>query len=229
MSPRNSPQSRPILCYVTDRRSLPQSPPSAPFEALLRLVEAAAAAGVDWIQIREKDLSGKECATLAREALHRIAKSSSGRGQTSRILVNDRFDVALAERADGVHLSENSVPVREAKRLALSRASSTDFLVGVSCHTLDAAMSSASDGGDYLIFGPVFSTPSKAVYGPAQGLERLAAACRNVAVPVLAIGGITLENAASCIAAGAAGIAAIRLFQDAPDIAAVIQALRMQC
>jgi thiamine-phosphate pyrophosphorylase len=193
-------------------------------------VESAAAAGIDWIQIREKDLSARDCATLTREALQRATKSSAGSGRTSRILVNDRPDVALTERAGGVHVGENSLSAREAKRLLESQAPPpADFLIGVSCHSLDAALSATSDGADYLIFGPVFTTPSKVVYGAPQGLDRLAEVSRSVSIPVLAIGGITLDNAASCLSAGAAGIAAIRLFQDATDIAAVVRALRSEC
>jgi thiamine-phosphate pyrophosphorylase len=221
----NNSRRRPILCYVTDRRSLHvPSVPASP-ESLLHTVEAAVQAGIDWVQIREKDLSGRECAALTREALKHAAKSFAANGRSARILVNDRLDVALAERAGGVHLGENSLPVREAKRLVESRLLSTDFLVGVSCHSLDAAKSAAGDGVDYIIFGPVFATPSKAAYGTPQGLERLAAICRAVSIPILAIGGITLYNAASCLSAGAAGIAAIRLFQETPDIHAVVTTL----
>jgi thiamine-phosphate pyrophosphorylase len=193
------------------------------------MVESAAAAGIDWIQIREKDLSGRDYTTLTRDILRCASKSSASSGRTPRILVNDRLDVALAERGGGVHLAENSLSIQDAKRLVESRVPPADFLVGVSCHSLDAAVSAASYGADYLIFGPVFPTPSKSIYGSPQGLDALAAVCHSVSIPVLAIGGITLDNAASCLSAGAAGIAAIRLFQDATDIAAVVQALRSEC
>jgi thiamine-phosphate pyrophosphorylase len=192
---------------------------------LLR-VETAAAAGVDWIQIREKDLSGRDCGLLTREALQRAAKSRAGNATPTRILVNDRLDVALSEGAGGVHLSENSLPLPEAKRLVRAQALSQDFLIGVSCHSLEAARSAASGGADYLFFGPIFSTPSKAAFGAPQGLERFAEVCRAVSIPVLAIGGITLANASACLAAGASGIAAIRLFQDARDITSLVQSLR---
>jgi thiamine-phosphate pyrophosphorylase len=141
-------------------------------------------------------------------------------------LVNDRLDVALAERAGGVHLGETGLPVAQAKHLVESHASGKDFLIGVSCHSLEAAQSAAGDGASYLFFGPVFATPSKASFGAPQGLGPLAEVCRSVSIPVLAIGGVTLENAAACFAAGASGVAAIRLFQDAPDPASVLAALR---
>ena len=206
---------RPILCYVTDRSALPPSP-SATSDVLGKIAEAQSA-GVDWIQIREKDLSARELAALLDEAL----KISSA----SKILVNDRLDVALAGSASGVHLTETSVSARDARKLASSLSGPPGFLVGVSCHSLDGARAAADSGADYLVFGPVFPTPSKAAYGAPQGLERLAEVCRTVDIPVLAIGGIDLENAASCLAVGASGIAAIRLFQDAADLPVTVRAL----
>ena len=193
---------------------------------MLQKIEAAAAAGIDSIQIREKDLSGKDCAELTREALQRAAKAAAGKEKPPRIIVNDRLDVALSERSGGVHLGETSLPAQDTKRLVSTRNGGEDFLIGVSCHSLDAARLAAEGGADYLFFGPIFATPSKSVYGAPQGLERLAEICRAVSIPVFAIGGITLENASSCFAAGASGIAAIRLFQDAQNIAAPVQALR---
>jgi thiamine-phosphate pyrophosphorylase len=215
-----------LLCYVTDRRNLAGIAAAETRAALLQKITAAAAAGIDCIQIREKDLSGKDCAALTREALQRVVKVAAGNGKPSRVIVNDRPDVALSERAGGAHLGENSLPVAEAKRLAGAHSELKDFLIGVSCHSLNAAKSAAEGGADYLFFGPVFATPSKSVYGEPQGLERLAEVCRAVSVPVFAIGGVTLENASSCFADGASGIAAIRLFQDAQNIAALVQALR---
>jgi thiamine-phosphate pyrophosphorylase len=222
----NKTSSGLLLCYVTDRNSLSEVKTAEQRETLLRKIGAAAAAGVDWIQIREKDLSGKDCSSLTREALEGAAKSSAGKTSATRILVNDRLDVALAERTGGVHLGEKSLPLAEAKRLAENRGSRKDFVIGVSCHSLEAARAAASGGADYLFFGPVFATPSKAAFGAPQGLERLAEVCRAVSIPVLAIGGITLENASACFAAGASGIAAIRLFQDARDISSLVQSLR---
>lgn len=226
MSRLSNSSGGPLLCYVTDRRSLSATESREDLETLLLKIGAAAAAGVDWIQIREKDLSGRECAWLTREALRRFANSRAIHATAVRILVNDRVDVALSEHAAGVHLGENSLPLPRAERLASAQVQSWDFLIGVSCHSMEAAKSAAGDGADYLFFGPVFTTSSKAAYGAPQGIERLAEVCRAVSIPVLAIGGITLATASACLAAGASGIAAIRLFQDAPDILALVQSLR---
>jgi len=215
-----------LLCYVTDRHSQAATESGDSQAALLLRIETAAAAGVDWIQIREKDLSGRDCALLTREALQRATKSQAGNAARTRIFVNDRVDVALTENAAGAHLGEKSLPVAEAKRLVVDRGTRNDFVIGVSCHSLEAARSAARDGADYLFFGPVFATPSKAAFGAPQGLERFATVCREVSIPVLAIGGITLENASACLAAGASGIAAIRLFQDAKDIFSLVHSLR---
>jgi len=222
----NSPSDRPLLCYVTDRRNLAAIDSPEAQETLLLKIQAATDAGVDWIQIREKDLSGKDCTSLAREALQRVKISAKRKTAAARILVNDRLDVALSQRAGGVHLGENSLPLAEVKRLVENRGERKDFLIGVSCHSLEAAKAAASGGADYLFFGPVFATPAKAAFGSPQGLERLGEICRAVSVPVLAIGGITLENAADCLAAGASGIAAIRLFQNAQDMSALVQSLQ---
>jgi thiamine-phosphate pyrophosphorylase len=233
---QSHPDRKPILCYVTDRRSLQPASQFGLIEPLLEKIELVAAAGVDWIQLREKDLSGKQSALLAREALNRVSKQPSqaqaATSKLARILVNDRLDVALAAQAGGLHLGENSLPVEEAKRLLHSspaaQSLTDDFILGVSCHSLEAALSAASFGADYIFFGPVFATPSKAAYGSPQGLDRLAAVCSSVNIPVLAIGGITLANVSSCLSAGASGIAAIRLFQDSADPTSAVRAIREQ-
>ena len=245
MSRLNRPLRVPLLCYVTDRRNLVPAETSEtrqPFDArktLLEKIAAAATAGVDWIQIREKDLSGKECSSLMREALRLVASSSPGAAakasissrieareqDSTRMLVNDRLDVALAAHAAGVHLGEKNLPPEQARRLVNS-VRNEDFLIGVSCHSVEAAKAAERGGADYLFFGPVFATASKAAYGAPQGLRNLAEVCRAVAVPVLAIGGITLENAADCLSAGASGITAIRLFQESSSMAAIVRALR---
>jgi thiamine-phosphate pyrophosphorylase len=193
---------------------------------LLRSIESAAVAGTDWIQIREKDLCGGEILELTRAALQSIRIGALH----TRILVNDRVDVALGVGAGGVHLSENGFSVSDARRLcdrfAHDSGKPLDFLIGVSCHSLGAALGATRDGADYITFSPIFHTPSKAFYGPPQGVDRLRKVCQAVQIPVIALGGITLENVASCYEAGAAGTAAIRLFQDATDLPAVVHSLR---
>jgi thiamine-phosphate pyrophosphorylase len=219
------PQRVPRLCYVTDRRSLSTTEPAEAPNLLLGKIAAAGEGGVDWIQIREKDLSGRALSSLTRDALGRAADAGRNPSRHPRIFVNDRLDVALATQANGVHFGERSLSPRDARRLVKTLARENDFLIGVSCHSLETAKAAEQSRADYIFFGPVFATPSKAAYGAPQGLERLAEVCRAVALPVLAIGGITLENAPACLSAGAAGIAAIRLFQEAPDIGQLVRVL----
>ena len=195
-----------IVCAVTDRRSLG--------EDLQPFIARALAAGVDYVQIREKDLTGRELYESARSA--RAAPNPRG----GRLLINERLDIALAAGLDGVHLPSDAPPVDQARR-----AAPDGFLIGVSCHGLDDLRRAAREGADYAVFGPVFDTPSKRRFGAPQGLDRLAAACRESAIPVLAIGGVTLENARDCLAAGAAGVAAISLFQR-PDLEFIVARLR---
>ena len=232
MSRLDKSERAPLICYVTDRHSLVATEAAQTRQVLLQRIEDAAAAGVDWIQIREKDLSGKECSSLTLEALQRAANSATRTASSAvppsraRILVNDRLDVALAVQAGGVHLGDKSLPPQEARRLVTSLHREKNFWIGVSCHSLEAAKAAERGGADYLFFGPVFATPAKAAYGAPQGLARLAEVCRAVSLPVLAIGGITRDNCADCFSAGASGIAAIRLFQDATDLPALLRALR---
>jgi len=231
--PGSNPLSRcnsPLLCYVTDRHALHIAHLADSLAALTQKIEEVVAAGIDWVQIREKDLPAKEVAALTRQALNIAAKLSAKGGSAVRVLVNDRLDVAIAERAGGVHLGERSLPLAEAKRLLTSamrkKAVDESFLVGVSCHSLEAAQAAARAGADYIFLGPIFTTPSKAGFGEPQGLACLAQVCRAVKLPVLAIGGIAVDNVESCLAAGAAGIAAIRLFQSAPDPGQAVNSMR---
>ena len=212
------PIRKPLLCYVTDRRNF-EDPAKTQEELLLTKIEQAAKAGVDWIQLREKDLTGKQLSELASNAIRRV-------GGASAILINDRLDVACAVKAAGVHLAENSLPVSEAKRLVNEGRTEENFLVGASVHSLETALQAEQAGASYVIFGPVFATPSKAGFGPPQGLEGLRKVCVELKIPVLAIGGITVENAGDCLSAGARGIAAIRLFQEATDLPSLVKGLR---
>jgi thiamine-phosphate pyrophosphorylase len=204
--PIAQPTARPIVCYVTDRKALPgEKTPSALFEK----IRAAAAAGVDWVQIREKDLAARELLALVRDA---VALASI------RVIVNDRLDVALAVGAAGVHLGHASVPAREVVRWCRAGNAPADFLVGVSCHSLEGAQEVESAGASYTYFGPIYETPSKIPFGKPHGVEELAQVAKAVRIPVIAIGGVNESNAAECIRAGAAGIAAIRMIQDASDV-----------
>jgi thiamine-phosphate pyrophosphorylase len=225
VSPLAKPSS-PILCYVTDRRSLPLSTSADADHLLLDSIERAALAGADWIQLREKDYTGRAWTELVGASLERIVRA----GARTRVVVNDRLDVALGCRAGGVHLSENGIPVVEACRLRdvffSSPEEKADFLVGVSCHSLGSALAAARAGADYVYFSPIFYTPSKANYGPPQGLEALERVAKAVGIPVVAIGGITAENAIDCLRAGASGVAAIRLFQEDPRLEETLRALK---
>lgn len=180
-------------------------------DALVARIGAAARAGVDWIQIREKDPSGREWMELTKRAVREIREVA---GSQARVIVNDRLDVAIAAGADGVHLGEKSISVRDAREYRERMAKRREFLIGASSHSIEQAMAAETDGADYVFFGPVFATPSKGEFGEPQGVEKLAAVCERVKIPVLAIGGITAENARECAKAGAAGVAAIRAFQE---------------
>jgi len=224
-------EAKPILCYVTDRLALSpsttlktSSTEGHSDDNLLALIRRSISAGIDWIQIREKDMATRPLFELACGAVH------AAQGSGTRILINDRLDVALAACAAGVHLGEAGLPVAEVARWCRASGQEDralkDFLVGASCHSLAAATQAEHGDAAYIFFGPVFMTPSKAAYGPPQGLSKLAEVCRRMHIPVLAIGGITLENAAACLDAGAAGLAAIRLFQESTDLATTVAQLR---
>jgi thiamine-phosphate pyrophosphorylase len=214
---------------VTDRRGLEAAPVSshaqsglsdaAGARSLRDPIRLAAAAGASWIQIREKDLEGGALTELVRLAV------SVTRGTSTSVFVNDRLDVALAAGAAGIHLGEKSLPLEVVAEWRRTSAK-MDFLIGASCHSLESARVAEARGADYIFFGPVFATPSKAEFGAPQGIERLREVCASVRIPVLAIGGVNAENARACIAAGAAGIAAIRLFQAAENAADLAERLR---
>ena len=185
-----------LHCYITDRRSLPAG------VALIDNIASNLTAGIEWVQIREKDLSARELFELTRQVL------SLPNPWGSKILVNTRVDVALANGAAGAHLPAGSPPP------SLWRPfTPPGFLIGVSCHTLDEVRAAQDQSADYAVFGPVFPPRSKAAGLEPRRIEGLAQAVRAVNIPVLALGGISATNAKDCIAAGAAGIAAISLYQ----------------
>ena|SRR5487761_825207 len=213
-----------LLCYVTDRRLLERDPSSPTTEDLLLRIGRAAVAGVDWIQIREKDLPARELLELTRSAIATVqSKATAGPRVPARVLVlvNDRLDVALAAGAAGVHLGGDSIRAGKIVSWVRQGNAPVDFLVGVSCHEIYDAIEAERAGANYIFFGPIYETPSKIDFGAPQGLDKLAEICRRVRIPVLAIGGIDEKNVAACVRAGAAGIAAIRLFQKPPDEAAL--------
>jgi thiamine-phosphate pyrophosphorylase len=224
--------NRHLLCYITDRKQLQSTPVAAVIKNALR-------AGVDVVQIREKDLPSRELMALVEEALG--CKAGAGHadpglpafkpGLGARelgnggpcVVVNDRFDVAWAAGADGVHLGSQSMPVQVVRRLAPH-----PFVIGVSCHSLEEAMAAESGGADYLVLGPIFETPSKLGYGPPLGLEKLRLATTRSRIPVLALGGISVDRIRRCLEVGAAGIAGIRIFQDCQSVGERVREMRAQ-
>jgi thiamine-phosphate pyrophosphorylase len=188
---------------VTDRRATGD-------RDLFDVVAQALDAGLPAVQLREKDLPGRPLLALA----ERLRRATAERG--ALLFVNDRLDVALASGADGVHLGEQSFPVAVAREILPGQ------LIGASVHDPEAAAASTAD---FLFFGPVYATPSKAAFGPPQGVARLAAAVASTSIPVLAIGGLDAATLPAARAAGAHGMAVIRAILAAPDPAAATRAL----
>jgi thiamine-phosphate pyrophosphorylase len=179
------------------------------------LIRDAAAAGVDLIQIREKDLPARALSELVERAVEAVAPYST------RVLVNDRLDVALACGAHGVHLTTQSLPPTVARQMVGDR-----WLIGASTHSLEEVQRAADGGADFVVCGPVFETPSKNVYGPPLGLGNFERIVNQVSIPVLGLGGIDLTNFRQVIEAGAAGVAAIRLFIEAASIRSLVRAVK---
>lgn len=219
------PANKPIVCYVTDRKSLAGNRNEAALSTILQNIKVALAAGVDWVQVREKDLPGGQLLAVGRVALSLAATHRKKTERAPRIIINDRLDVALAAGAHGVHLGRESAPAYEVVRWCRAGNAPNGFAIGVSCHSIEEAREAENAKVDYIFFGPVFETPSKQPFGAPQGLETLAEVCRAVAMQVVAIGGVNEQNAASCICAGASGIAAIRMFQESPDAKAVTESI----
>jgi len=222
------PTNRCLLYYITDRTAFPGDE-SARCRRLLEKIAQAARAGVDYIQLREKDLFPRELEALAREATSLIAKlRTENRELRTALLVNSRTDVALAAHADGVHLRSEDISSHEVREI-WSRSCGADTsvrqapIIGVSCHSPVEVGRAAADAATLAVFAPVFEKKDAPATRPT-GLAQLKEAC-NANIPVLALGGVTVSNALCCLEAGAAGIAAIRLFQET-DVASVAETLR---
>jgi len=196
------------ICYITDRRSLEPKP-------LLPFIVEAVAAGVDLVQIREKDLATRELLKLVEETV------SAAAGTSTRVVVNDRLDVALAAGAAGVHLGTQSLPATVVRQHVPS-----GFLIGVSCHSLEEAVAAEQADANYVLLGPIFETPSKLAFGPPLGLGKVREVAARVKLPILALGGITVERVKPCLEAGAKGIGGISIFQNAPSLPARVRELR---
>jgi thiamine-phosphate pyrophosphorylase len=179
------------LYLVTDRSALPAT-------SLQDAVESCLAAGLKAVQLREKDLAVRDLLGLAQTL------RDSTRRHGARLLVNDRADVALAVGADGVQRAGTSLPVSALRAISPSR-----FLIGASVHAMDEARAAAADGADFLLFGPVYDTPSKRQYGAPQGLAALERVSSAVSTPVFGVGGITPARVTEVTRAGAAGVAVI--------------------
>ncbi|HEY0099034.1 MAG TPA: thiamine phosphate synthase [Pyrinomonadaceae bacterium] len=203
----------PISYLVTDGRTTEATnSSSAEFTRLFVLVGACVEAGVSLVQLREKSMRPRVLYELTRRA------AELTRGTSTRLLVNDRADIALAARADGVQLTTRSLAP-----LIVRDISPPGFLIGVSTHALAEAQAASASDADFALFGPVFDTPEKRAYGAPLGLEPLREAARALApFPLLAIGGITRESIPQVLQAGARGIAAISLFQDESELEAIV-------
>lgn len=179
-------------------------------------MRAATLAGISLIQLREKNLSARNLYELA------VRAAEITRQSPTRLLVNDRADIARAAGCDGVHLTSDSLDAG-----IIRRTFGAGFLVGVSTHSIEEAREARNRGADFAVFGPVFDTPSKRAYGPPLGLGKLEEAAQQLSpFPLIAIGGITHENAQQALGAGASGIAAIRLFSEPDNLETTVREIR---
>jgi thiamine-phosphate pyrophosphorylase len=201
----------PILCLVTDRRL-----------ARVPLDEAVAEAvfgGVDWVQLRERDLAGRDLYELAARVVAAARDAARRRGGTVRVLINRRIDIALAVDADGVHLGFDAMPIAPARSLLGAQR-----LIGVSAHTPDEVRAAAAAGANYAQLAPIFAPLSKPLERTPLGIAAIAAC--GAAFPLLAQGGLEAGNAAQAIRAGAAGVAVTGALLGSTDPGAAAQALR---
>ena len=210
-------QSKPILYLITRGATVETSTPaSAEFQEILKQISAATAAGIDLIQIREKRLSARVLFELTRQAVELTA------GTSTTLLLNDRADIASGAGADGVHLTTKSI---DAARIR--KTFGDDFVIGASCHSFDEAKGAKDGDADFAVIGPVFATDAKLEYGEPLGLGVLKNLAQKLApFPLLALGGVSLENAHACLAAGASGIAGISLFANSDELKRIVSAIR---
>jgi len=215
--PESQSQRNPLIYLITSGETTVQTTPATEeFSNILRLVAAAVAAKIDLIQLREKRLNTNILYKLSARA----ADITSG--SSTKLLINDRADVAAAVGADGVHLTTSSLPPYDVRRTF-----GPEFLIGVSTHSFEEAGAAGRSGADFIVFGPVFDTLSKRQYGKPLGLGELRKVSSELApFPVLALGGVTTSNAADCIQAGAAGIAAIRILNNRLQLDTVVKEIR---
>jgi thiamine-phosphate pyrophosphorylase len=185
-------------------------------EEILQLVQASVNSEIPIFQIREKSLDARSLYELTSRAV------DITRGSKTRVLVNDRSDIARAAGADGVHLTTQSLPAEVVRKIY-----GHDFVIGVSTHSRAEAVAVQAAGADFVVFGPVFETESKRAFGEPQGLQKLQELTSELDdFPVLAIGGITLDNVEACFEAGASGVAAISLFSDAVAMSSIVEVLK---
>lgn len=210
------PSGRLLLYYITGRRQFSGNEQEQT-QRLLDKVAECVTAGIDFIQLREKDLSTRNLEKLANQ----VASLVPPQGHT-RLLINSRIDVALACGAHGVHLPAGDLAASEA-RAVFHQAGVADPIIAVSTHSMAELSYAEAHGADFAVFGPIFEKDVRSVSG---GLEKLREACNKPdrSMPVLALGGVTLENALLCLDAGSNGIAAIRLFQE-NDVAKILSVL----
>jgi thiamine-phosphate pyrophosphorylase len=223
----------PLLYYITDRCAFPGDERTRRVHLLDKIAEAVSH-GIDYIQLRERDLSAREFESLAREAVHVIFQQSSPNQELkTALLINSRTDVALATATTGVHLRADDVSPEEVRAAWISAETKGGAgtharenlpgnpVIAVSCHCPEEVAQAAAAQATFAVLAPIFEKKDAAI--PA-GLGSLRQACL-LGIPVLALGGVTLQNTQSCLQAGAAGIAAIRLFQE-NHIAAIVRELR---
>ena len=210
------------LYYITDGSAFPGDE-TARRRRLLDKIAEAARASVDYIQLRERDLSSAQLEELVLAAVQTIGEiqgNSRAPKPRTRLLINSRTDIALSAGADGVHLRSDDISPREVRAI-LSSLPARDFTISVACHSVADVRNAVSEGATLAVLAPIFGKLGSAF---ALGLDALSEAAK-MSVPVFALGGVSVENARSCREAGAAGIAAIRLFQE-NDIAAIARSVR---